>query len=154
MAGWLRNAIGTPVECLRVSSEAAYREKALRIQAGTGNTPRLNETGEERPVHVSDGRWVIDCDCGNGCLAHPGGGKGWPKPVAICTECGNVYTPVFPEKRKDVEAALLARPDPRTRHFFPGKDTAKARGLSRAERLEDLDEENDQRGLPARKKGG
>lgn len=153
MAPWLTNTIGTPVECLRVPTEAALREKVLKIQAGHGFTPRLTETGLERIVHVSDGRWVLDCACGNGCLAHPGGAEGWPRPVAICTECGNVYTPVFPKARKAVEAALLARPNVHTRHFIPCEATAAKRGMGRGELLEDLERENIEHGLPARKKG-
>lgn len=150
---WLQNVIGTPVEGLRVKSEDQYRAKALAIQKGLGVQPRLVETGKRRPAYVSDGRWVLDCDCGNGCLAHPGdGSKAWPRSVAICTECGNVYTPRFPEERKAVEAALLVRPNPLNRHFFPDKTTARQRGFGRGEVLEDLERENTERGLSARKR--
>lgn len=152
MAQWLKDVIGTPVECLRVASEDEYRRKVLAIQKGQGLIPRLTETGEKRPVHVSDGRWVLDCDCGNGCLAHPGGAKGWPQPVAMCTECGNVYVPVFPDQRKEVEATLLARPVMH-RHFFPDEETALKRGLRQGESLADLKSENTDWGLPTRKKG-
>lgn len=153
MVAWLRKVIGTPVECLRVNSEAALIDKARKIQAGYGFPPRLVETGEKRSVHVSDGRWVLDCDCGNGCLAHPGGSEGWPRPIAVCTECGNVYQAVFPKDREKIEAALLARPSPLNRHFFPHAADAAKRGLSRAETLADLQRENDQHGPRAPGKG-
>lgn len=152
---WLKDTIGTPVECLGVKSEAEYLLKVRAIQRGHGITPRLDETGIERVVHVSDGRWLVDCDCGNGCFAHPGDGTtAWPRAVAACTECGRVYVPKFPSGWKTATDALLARPDVRTRHWFPDEGDATKRGIAKGERTADLERENRAHGLPARKARG
>lgn len=143
--------IGGPVECLRVKSEAEYVALAIRITAQLGGRGRIVETGEAKPVRVSDGRWVVDCDCGNGCLAHPGdGSEAWPRAVAICTECARVYEPHFPRGWRSGRNVLLARPHPRNRQWFPNDADARRHGLSRRERLGDLVRENREHGLPRR----
>ena len=139
MGRWLDNVIGTPVECLRVLSEAHYRLWAKEVLSGHGSSPILHDSSEQAAAVVNDGRWIVRCACTNAAIAHPGGAEGWPDPIAICAECGTVYRPTFPKNRASAEAALLARPEVRTRHW------------EAHERLADLINENAERGLPKRR---
>lgn len=144
MTRWLDNAIGTPVECLKVGSEMEYLLWARQVMAGHGSTPILHDHDGDQPLAVvNDGRWLARCACGNGCIAHPGGTPEWPNPVAVCAECGTVYRPVFPSKRELAEIVLLARPEVQSRHWETGD-----------ERLAHLILENKAHDLPKRKAGG
>lgn len=71
----------------------------------------LVERGESSNAWVSDSRWVCSCDCGN-C---PSASRDWG--IAICCECGSVWTPVFPPDAEEIEAGLLAIPDPMERDY-------------------------------------
>lgn len=132
---FLDDRIGGPREGLRVDSLAAYEDKVRKIRAGYGLAGALKRSSVALPAYVSDGRWVVDCPCGSGALAS----HEWA--VAICPDCGTIHPAAFPDDREMVEAVLVARPA-RNRHYFPHEDTAERRGLARAERLEDLEDEN------------
>lgn len=116
--GLLSKVVGGPEQAHGVRSEAEYRLRAKSFLLRHGLQPILVERTERPEAYVSDSRWVIDCDCGNGPSASPEWG------IAICLECGAVYRPTFPEDLGDVEAALLARPSPRNRHWHPERETA------------------------------
>lgn len=141
MSRWLDNVIGTPVECLKVTSEMEYLLWAKRAMHSQASAPILRDHEGEQPLAVvNDSRWIARCACGNACIAHPGGTPEWPKPVAVCGECGTVYRPIFPANRELAETVLLARPDVKTRHF------------ENHERLADLILENQAHDLPKRRK--
>jgi len=84
----------------------------------------------EAEVNVLDGvaRWVALCpDCG-------GAEYVWlDAPAFYCVSCGNralggrCRPLVIPDDRTEIEAALLARPDPGTRHRLPGETAADLR---------------------------
>lgn len=138
--------IGTPEHAHGVATPADYRTFALNVYRSLLPRHKRGEAAlrerKERPVaYVSDGRWVIDCECGNGPSAHPE----WE--LAICCECGSLYRPRFPKDREAVERVLLARPHPTRRHFFPHKQLSKRVGMKRAETLRDLIRENAERGV-------
>lgn len=80
-------------------------------------------------AYVDSSRWVAVCPsplCGGAELADFG------YPVLFCCGCRNAdwthdYLPVElpdPELREEIEAALCARPDPRTRNWQPGVPVA------------------------------
>jgi len=144
---FLERSIGGPRECLGVDSREAWERKAKTIRVRMGLPPRLTEAAEKRAAFVSAGRWVFDCPCGSAGLASHEWG------VGICPDCGTVYGVTFPRNREAVEAALLERPVG-NRHYFPDAEVAERRGLGRAERLSDLRQENDLRGLGSTKERG
>jgi hypothetical protein len=140
----LRRVIGTPVQHHRVDSEAAYVSYAKKFLLRLGVPPQMVRESAERPhAYVSGGSWVVKCPCGNAPSAHPGDGTpAWPQPVAVCLECGAVYRPVFPADREEAEAALLARPDPATRHYFPHRSQAAWVGEAKGQTAAYLRSEN------------
>lgn len=154
-AAWLRDRIGTPVQAHRVNSEAEYRTFAKQMLAALGGSADLREMPDRVVPHVSDGRWVVDCACGNGASAHPGDGtEAWPAPIAVCCECGAVHRPIFPADRERAEAVLLARPSPFQRHWFPDASHLTARrGVGRPETVADLEAENRANGARVPRKG-
>lgn len=139
----MRRVIGKPEQAHGVRSEAAYVDHARRFLLRHGIPPsRMREASERPPAYVSGGWWVCKCPCGNAPQAHPGGEPGWPEPVAVCLECGLIFRPVFPKDWKQAEAALLERPDPGTRHYFPHKDAAAWVGEDKAQTVAYLRREN------------
>ncbi len=100
-----------------VQSEADYRAFALDLLRKQGKPQLLVERPETPLAFVSDGRWVVDCLCGNGPSASPEWG------VAICCECGALYRPTFPADAATAETTLLARPWPQQRHYQPDRQT-------------------------------
>lgn len=67
--------------------------------------PEQWESTEEKIAYVNHGRWVIDCECGNGCLTGPE----WD--VACCFDCGCTHTAIrFPDTATAIEQLLIARP--------------------------------------------
>jgi hypothetical protein len=141
----VRHVIGTPVQAHGVANEAAYLEHARRFLLRHGMPAALvKEVGLGLAAYVSGGWWVVKCPCGNAPAAHPGDGTdAWPRPIAICLECGSVYRPAFPRDWKAAEATLLERPDPATRHYFPGKDEAAWVGEDRGQTVAYLRRENE-----------
>ena len=101
-----------------VPDAVAYREKhAAAIAARQKRGARYVVHDDPTPVaaRVSAGSWVVDCLCGAGNAVDPA----WP--VAYCFGCGAVHAAVrFPADIDAITAALLQRPDPRTRHWTPG----------------------------------
>lgn len=141
---WLRDQIGTPQTQHNVKTPDAYRAAAKEAMARLGVRPRIVKKGERPAAFVSDGRWVVLCPCGNGCIAS----REWG--LAVCYECGAEYEPVFPDDADDAEAVLLARTGATDRHYFPDAKLARRHGLARAETAADLVEENRARGLKDR----
>lgn len=134
---WLNNAIGRPEQAHGVRTEEEYRQRAMEFLARHGRLPVLKERdGDQPPAYVSEGRWVCDCDCGNGPSASPEWG------IAICFECGSIWRPIIPADHAEGEEALLQRPLPRYRHWFPDDVIARQRGRTRAETVNDLRREN------------
>ena len=138
----LMRVIGTPVQAHAVDSAEAYLDKARKYRAAHGLDPILTVRPEQPMAFVSDGRWVIDCDCGNG----PSASHEWAG-LAVCFECGSVYQARFPGDRAQAEEALLARPSPLQRHYYPDDETAKRAGLPKAENAASLRAENRAHGV-------
>jgi hypothetical protein len=149
---WLREQIGTPRQAHGAASADDYRRMAQRFIGRLGGRKELRKASTRPVAYVSAGRWVIDCPCGNGASAHPGGEPGYPDPIAVCFECGVEFRPTFPTDWEDAEAALLARPNVGHRNYFPRLDAALRRGIGRAEKARDLEAENEVFGLPRRGK--
>ena len=145
----LRGAIGGPELVHGVASAGEYRDHARRFLARVGVPPdRWLRPVLPRPAYVSGGCWLVKCDCGNAPSAHPGDGTdAWPEPIAVCLECGALHRPVFPADRALAEAALLERPDPASRNYFPHKDLAALVGEDRAQTVAYLRRENRARGV-------
>ena len=139
---WLKDKIGGPREAHGVSTEAEYRARALghsanMRRAGYPVPERLTEREERPDAYISCGRWVVDCDCGNGPSTSP------ELPVAICFDCLSVWYPRFPSDWQAAETALLERPDPDSRHWFPTLSLAARNGLEKAETVALLKAENE-----------
>jgi hypothetical protein len=107
----LRNVIGGPREAHGVDSPDSYARRAKAFLIKHGLSTGLQDRPQTPSAYVSDGRWVVDCDCGNA----PSASHEWG--LAICFECGSVYRPHFPADRGEIEAELLKRPVA-NRHFF------------------------------------
>lgn len=132
-------AIGRPQLMHRVDTPEAYRNHALanivdewRRGGAPGKMPGLRDVAERPPAYVSDGRWVCDCDCGNGVAVAPE----WT--LGVCCSCGAVYRPIVPTNWQAVEIELLRAPKERHRHYFPDAKLAARYHLPRAHRLADL----------------
>lgn len=152
---WLTDTIGTPEQAHGVTTEAAYREWALKIRARMGvKSVALRDVKARPAAYVSHGRWVVECPCGNCPSAHPGGTSAWPEPVAVCVECGAVYRPTFAEPVEAVEATLLARPDIKMRDYYPTKEIAQRHGVGARDTLAALKKQNGEHGHPAEKARG
>lgn len=135
----LHDVIGTPVEMHQVASAEAYIQRAKEFLVAHGGRPIIAESEQRPHAYVSHGVWVCQCVCGNGCSAHPEWG------IAVCFECGALYRPIFPKDRAVGEAALVARPDQRTRNWFPHDEVARRHGLGKGETVASLERENRQR---------
>lgn len=143
MSYHVRHCIGKPQQAHGVDSEAAYLLHAKRFLLRHGIPPSvMTEATERPPAYVSGGWWVVKCPCGNAPAAHPGGEPGWPRPIAVCLECGAIYRPTFPKDHAEAEAALLERPDPATRHYFPHEDCAAWVGEGKGQTVAYLRKEN------------
>jgi ribosomal protein L37AE/L43A len=94
----------------------------------------------ELRAFVNAGRWVVMCPtCSSAQEAHSTLKRFW------CVDCqqareGGAWCPVlWPDERAAIEAALLLRPDPRTRNWMPGETVEQligenvARGIGGAE---------------------
>ncbi len=139
---WLQHRIGRPREAHGVNSPEEYMQRAKEFLLRHGQRPTLRERqGPQPTAYVSDGRWVCDCDCGNGPSVDPE----WR--LAVCFECGSVWRPVIPARYREAEQLLLARPDVRNRHWFPDRKAAARAGLTRPETLEDLRRDNQLMGI-------
>jgi hypothetical protein len=146
-----RAAIATPEHWYGVHSEAECVAHAKGFLVRLGVPPAaVRESGRMPHAYVSGGAWLVRCACQEGAVvsAHPGDGTAaWPRPVAVCLACGAILRPVFPADRAAAEAALLERPDPANRHFFPHEDQAAWVGERRGQTVADLKRENRARGL-------
>ncbi len=141
---WLLDKIGRPREAHGVNSPEEYMQRAKEFLIRHGQRPILREREGPQPVaYVSDGRWVCDCDCGNGPSVDPE----WR--LAVCFECGSIWRPVIPARYREAERVLLARPSPANRHWFPDPKIARRVGLLKAETIGDLKRDNQRMGLPA-----
>jgi len=84
--------------------------------------------GEQPPVYVAMGKWVLRCACGNAPSVHPE----WH--VARCFECGAVYEHVtMPAQAREIERVLIERP-------------MKNRGWLPTETLDELQADNERHG--------
>lgn len=144
MSHHLRHAIAKPPEQHGVGSEAAYLAHARAFLLRLGIPPgRMRAVPGPSRAYVSGGAWVVKCGCGNAPSAHPGGAPGWPRPIAVCLECGAVHEAVvFPADWAAAEAVLLERPDPATRHYFPHRELAAWVGEDKAQTVAHLRREN------------
>lgn len=168
----LRDRIGGAVEAHALDRYArdhgglsipdAYRRLAREIlehnhvAMGLSEAPRLVESGT-RHAYVSGGWWVVRCaeqhggTWGEGCRNCPHADP--DAKIAICLNCGRVYDVEFPPDRKEAEAALLARPEPRTRSYFWHKSHPLHLTGGKPEKAATLRAENADKGIgrPARK---
>lgn len=105
-----------------------------RYCAKTGvSVPPANAIKGAVQARVNQGRWLVDCPvagCGNAIMAS------YQEPIFFCHICGNVDNPahwykvIFPQERKEIEAALLGRPSKNPfnaphRNWIPGESVAK-----------------------------
>jgi hypothetical protein len=89
-------------------------------------------------ARIDANTWLIDCECGAGNATDPAWG------FACCFGCGAIHTTVlFPDDATLIEAALIARPNIRSR----GWDCAGYRGRLAGQTVEDLVTENETIGL-------
>ena len=117
--------IGTPLHAHAVRTPEAYLAAhatfiaALRAHLPDDRTWRDPWPAPDgAPPIVSGGRWLVLCDCANGCSASPE----WD--LACCFECGAIYRRLaWPENREAIEAALLAVPMS-ARHWMPTEESA------------------------------
>lgn len=72
----------------------------------------LEQTNDVLKAYVSHGRWVADCArCNGGTVA-------WiENPDAACLDCGAIARVEFPPDHGEIEAILLARPNPANRNW-------------------------------------
>lgn len=135
-------------ERLMLLDNAASALRALLagggVAAAVAGADVVHESGQRPTAYVSDGRWVCDCSCGNSPSVDPE----WR--LAVCFRCGAIIRPLVPPDVGAAEAALLARPHPSLRHYFPGHKEARKWGLPVRERAPDLERQNLENGLPAR----
>jgi len=144
MTHQLRDRIGNPEIAHRVYSPAEYVARAKVVIVGLGGRPDMvRESGLTLPAFVSDGRWVVQCACGNGPSAHPD----WR--IAVCFECGAIHQVGMPTDWRAGEAALLARQHPHQRHWFPTDEVARRHGLERRETVSTLRRETRAHGREA-----
>lgn len=137
MSHLLRDRIGTPETQHRVGTAEDYVAWVRQAHVNLGGTPQdVAPSGLTLDAYVSDGRWVVQCPCGNGPSAHPE----WK--IAACVECGAVHGVRVPRDWRRGEAALLGREHPHQRHWFPTDETARAHGLERHETVATLLREN------------
>lgn len=136
--------IAGPREMHRVDSAEGYATWAVVARSDLGFDPPALKKGQRLNAFINEGRWLVQCPCGNGA----GASHEWG--VAICVECGAVHGAVFPRDRHLVEQVLLARPDQATRNYYPDAAMAAHVGLAAPERLAHLILENREHGLPKR----
>lgn len=114
-----------PREHHGVKSAADYRKAQAAFLAKKQRRGQRFEVHVERTqavAFVSAGSWVIQCECGAGNATDPAWG------VACCFACGAIHESViFPDDVKAIEAALLDRAQPMTRHWLPGESAADLR---------------------------
>ena len=81
------------------------------------------DTGPPVKARVNHGRWVWDCECNSAELAFDEG-------LGMCQNCYNAGLKhkyrniIFPKGRKQIEEALLQRPEP-NRNWYFGEPVAK-----------------------------
>jgi hypothetical protein len=95
--------------------------------------PPLDQVDEQaRPaeVEVNAGQWIWHCSCGIGGTDDPPRGGGvawWDVPLGWCPRCrnddigGSWRSLRFPAEAAAIQQALMKRPDPTTRHWWPGE---------------------------------
>lgn len=140
----------------------AYRRLAREIlqhnhlAMGLKEAPQLVDAGT-RHAYVSGGWWVVRCaeqqpdgSWGPGCRNCPHAEP--ESKLAICLNCGRVYSVVFPPQCTAAEEALTARPDHRTRNYFwHPKHPIHLTG-GKCEGIADLHRDNDRHGIPRKPK--
>lgn len=104
-----------------VTSPAAYLALVARsMREGRAARPSLIwpepwSSPDKPAVYINDGTWKVRCttpECYNALAVHPD----WR--LACCLECAAVYEGlVIPAEAKEICAALLARPEKRTRNW-------------------------------------
>ncbi len=99
----------------------------------TGRPYTLTRSRRKLHAYVSDGRWVADCECGDGVAL-------WREnPDACCLGCGTVYSNIeWPDEIEEAERVLSARRSAGDRGWRPHE----------GETLDDLKIENLTRGVP------
>jgi hypothetical protein len=102
----------TPRRPVRTLAEyAVLQEQYVGRARAEGRTLVPRTVTVAVPARIDGGAWVISCTCGDAPLVDPA----WT--IGRCLYCGDVYTQVvFPAQRAALEAILLKRPNPATRH--------------------------------------
>ena len=146
MTHQLQGRIGTPEIAHRVYSPEEYVAwvRVNHVQTYGGLPADVRESGLVLDAYVSDGRWVVQCPCGNGNSAHPRWG------IAACVECGAIHGVRFPANWERAERILLEREHPHQRHWFPTDEIARRQGLPTAETVASLRRENRERAKAGR----
>lgn len=89
----------------------SYRDFIEHLAGAFRHKPDWTAVDQNKPLNaiVRDGRWLVECDCGEFYYVH------WADPLGFCPTCGNVTSDgrvrpiIFPTDRAAIEAALLER---------------------------------------------
>ena len=106
---------------------AAERWRAAQV-AGGNDEYDAPLASEMQPIsaYINEGRWLVDCPCGNGAPVLP------QESAAVCFSCGSVHTNVsMPADADAIERVLLRRKFRRNQNWF------------QSETVEQLQEENE-----------
>lgn len=120
-----RAYFGLKLEHWRVGQTAEGRAvnglAQIAARKGLPAPPPLDRVADADPLpaRVMHGWWIVDCPCNGADFV-------WlDRPLQWCGSCGNAQLGgrwrrvAVPENRREIEKALLARPDPATRNWFP-----------------------------------
>ena len=116
----------------------AYKQVSIIPTMGKRRLPQSGvHGGPPIKARVNYGRWIVDCECNGAEFAFEGG-------IFMCQSCFNAGHQhkyrrlIFPKNRKDVEMALLHRPEP-NRNWYPGETVAKLKAENKAHKAELLE---------------
>lgn len=103
-------------------------------------------TGQAR-AYVNFSRWIADCplDCGNAVALQPN------QTSFYCTPpggCGHISSVEWPSNADEIWQALMKRPMPKTRNWFPeGHNLALRSGCPHGQTISELNEETKENGV-------
>jgi hypothetical protein len=135
---------GADLEDLATNPDGMYRHLATRLGVDLPPTSEV-APGAPLPVEMNANRWIAKCpDCNGAEFVW------FNQPLFMCASCWNgsvggkwrrLRLPTE-EEEEAVEGVLAARPALENRNWVPG------------ESIEDLENENEEHGLPRRAGGG
>lgn len=98
---------------------ARWHKRLIAQAVLKGKRVSMYDVTEPVDAFISDGEWLIQCECGAGNSVDPAQG------LARCGPCGAVHTHVvIPDDREAIEAVLMRRPRDVNRNWLPGETVA------------------------------